>query len=199
VVGLGNPGEAHAATRHNAGFRVLDALRRRHGVALAPSRFRGRFGSGRIEGVAVGLLEPQTFMNDSGEAVAACLAEHTELVASRDCLVVYDDLDLPPGRIRLRARGGAGGHRGLASVIDRLATADLDRLRVGIGRPPDGTDPVQWVLAPLRADEDRALADTCDFAADAVESWLREGIVPTMDRYNRPPAEPVPSSGLGDD
>ena len=164
---------------------MLEVLARRAGIALAQPRYRGHFGAGPVAGFAVGLLEPATFMNASGEAVAACLAAHPELEASRDCLVVYDDLDLPPGRIRLRPRGGAGGHRGLASVLEHLEGADVARLRFGIGRPCAGEDPVEYVLGAFGPAQERLLTTRLEAAADALESWIEHGIERAMDVYNR--------------
>jgi len=184
VVGLGNPGSEYEATRHNAGFRVIERLADRHRIALRrEKRLHGRFGSGRIAGAETGLLEPETWMNRSGRAVVAALDAHP-LDPAQDLLVVYDDLDLPFGRLRLRPGGGAGGHNGLGDVQERLGRNDFPRLRFGIGRPPVGVDPVDYVLAPWAADEAAALDGRLDAACDAVELAFVEGVSRAMNRVN---------------
>ena len=140
VVGLGNPGSRYAGTRHNAGFRVAECFAARHAIALDSRSFGARFGRGRIPTPAggsldVGVLEPQEFMNRSGDAVALALSMLPVEDPSRDLLVTLDDIDLPFGRLRLRAGGGAAGHKGLEHLIERLGRSDLPRLRFGIGRP----------------------------------------------------------------
>jgi PTH1 family peptidyl-tRNA hydrolase len=127
VVGLGNPGPRYVATRHNIGFRILECFGRQQGIALLADRFFGRYGSGRVGDLEVGLLAPQIFMNRSGQAVSAALRAFPELDPAADLLVLYDDLDLPLGRIRLRPAGGVGGHRGMADVADEIATREFPR------------------------------------------------------------------------
>ncbi len=145
IVGLGNPGAEYADTRHNAGFRFLDALAERTGCSLrAESRFSGKTGKALIAGHEVWLLAPQTFMNRSGEAVAGLAHYYKIPVAS--ILVAHDELDLPVGTARLKQGGGAGGHNGLSDVIDKLGSADFLRLRIGIGRPATGEQGLTYVL-----------------------------------------------------
>jgi PTH1 family peptidyl-tRNA hydrolase len=187
IVGLGNPGPRYRGTRHNVGFQVVDCLASRLGIPLEQSRFDGRFGRGRVQGIEVGLLEPQTFMNNSGRAVAAALAGLALQEASTDLLIVYDDADLPLGRLRLRARGGDGGHLGLRDVIASIGTQQLPRLRFGIGRPPGLGDTVAHVLEEFSSSESDALAQALGRASAAVEVFVAEGIVPAMDRFNAPP------------
>lgn len=185
VVGLGNPGAEYAETRHNAGFRIVERLAERHGIALGRERrFHGRYGEGRVRGVAAGILEPLTFMNLSGRAVAAAVSELAIEDLAADLLVAYDDLDLPFGRLRIRPGGGAGGHNGLADVQDRLRRSDFPRLRFGIGRPPPGEDPVAYVLAPFDDAERASLDARLDAAADAAEAVLLEGVARAMNRWN---------------
>ena len=188
IVGLGNPGRRYRGTRHNVGFRVVDRFSSRQGIPLEQSRFEGRFGRGHLQGIEVGLLEPQTFMNDSGRAVAAALDFLPVHEVSCDLLVVYDDADLPLGRLRLRARGGDGGHLGLRDVIASIGTQELPRLRFGIGRPPDSQETVAHVLEEFSNAENDALVQALGRASTAVEAFVVEGIVPTMDRFNAPPA-----------
>jgi PTH1 family peptidyl-tRNA hydrolase len=192
VVGLGNPGPEYEATRHNVGFLVVERLAARHGIALAfDKRLFGRFGRGRIAGVETGVLEPQTFMNRSGRAVRAAIEAHP-LDPASELVVVYDDLDLPFGRLRLRPSGGAGGHNGLTDVAESLGRSDFARLRCGIGRPPAGVDPVDHVLAPFTAEEAASLAPYLERAADAIEAVLAEGVGAAMNRFNRDPS-PAPT------
>lgn len=190
IVGLGNPGRRYRGTRHNAGFRVVDACASRFAIPLEHSRFEGHFGRGRVHGIDVGLLEPQTFMNDSGQAVAAALRHLPAENLSSDLLVAYDDADLPLGRLRLRPRGGDGGHLGLRSVIASLGTQDLPRLRFGIGRSPEVPDTVTYVLQRFTDSESEVLEQSLERASAAVEAFLTEGIVAAMDRFNAPPPPP---------
>jgi len=193
VVGLGNPGPRYAGTRHNAGALVVERLAERHGLALDEHRFEGRFGQGRVAGAPAALLLPETFMNRSGEAVGDAVEGLPVADPGRELLVVYDDLDLPFGRLRLRPAGGSGGHRGMADVMAHLAAMGhgegraFPRLRVGIGRPPAGADPVAWVLAPFAPEERARLPGLLDAGAAAVEAVLREGVHAAMNRVNRPP------------
>lgn len=185
IVGLGNPGPEYAETRHNVGFRVVACLADRHGIALARERkLAAVIGRGRVAGEEVALLEPQTFMNLSGKAVLAALDALPALDPSSDLVVVYDDLDLPFGRLRIRPGGGAGGHNGLGDIQDRLRRNDFPRLRVGIGRPPPGVDPVDHVLAPFDAAERAALGPLLALASDAIEAILRDGVTVAMNRFN---------------
>lgn len=192
VVGLGNPGPEYEATRHNAGFRVVDRLAARRGIELRrEKRLFGRFGIGRVAGAPTALLEPETWMNRSGRAVEAALAAHP-LDPASDLLVVYDDLDLPFGRLRLRPSGGAGGHNGLSDIQECLGRSDFARLRFGIGRPPAGVETVAYVLAPFSEAEAAALGDRLDAACDAIELALAEGVARAMNRVNAATVEVAP-------
>jgi PTH1 family peptidyl-tRNA hydrolase len=186
VVGLGNPGPRYVRTRHNVGFRVLDALAARAHAEPAAERFAGRYAECELAGERVGLLAPETFMNRSGEAVAQALSVLPVADPARDLLVVFDDADLPVGRLRLRARGSSGGHNGLADVLERLASEAVPRLRFGIGRPALPRDTVDFVLEPFSADEEALLRQALPRAADAVACFVREGIGPAMNRFNGP-------------
>jgi PTH1 family peptidyl-tRNA hydrolase len=172
------------------GFRVVECFASRLGIPLEQVRFDGRFGRRRVQGIDVGLLEPQTFMNCSGEAVAAALRFLPVDDVSRDLLIVHDDVDLPLGRLRLRAQGGDGGHLGLRDVIARVGTRELPRLRFGVGRPPDLVDTVSHVLQEFSSSESEALAEALDRASAAVETFVMEGIAAAMDRHNAVPANP---------
>jgi len=185
VVGLGNPGKRYEATRHNLGFMVVDKLASRWNVGRFAERFRGWFGTTQVRGVAVGLLKPATFVNRSGEAVLQAMQFYK--LEMSDLLVVTDDMDLPPGRIRIRPKGSAGGHKGLADIIGRLGSDQFARLRIGIGKPTDG-DAVEFVLSRFLPEEVPAIERAIERAADAVECWITEGLDAAMNRYNRPEA-----------
>lgn len=187
VVGLGNPGPDYERTRHNVGFRIVERVAARHRIALRhEKRLHGIFGAGRIAGAETALLEPLTYMNLSGRAVLAALDSHP-IDPRADLLVVYDDLDLPFGRLRLRPSGGAGGHNGIGDITDQLGHNEFARLRFGIGRPPAGEDPIAHVLAPFAAEEEVALPARLDAATDAIELAIAEGVARAMNRVNAPP------------
>lgn len=193
VVGLGNPGPGYAGTRHNVGFRVVERFAACRSIALDQERFDCRFGTGRIERGGLGplevtVLEPLTWMNRSGSAVARALRGLAIEDVSSDLLVVFDDVDLPTGRLRLRPRGGSGGHRGLADVIATLGGSDFARLRFGVGRPEGLVDTADWVLAPFSSEEEETVRRSVEAAAEAVEVALLQGIAPAMDRFNPDPA-----------
>ncbi len=183
VAGLGNPGPAYEGTPHNIGYRVVEELARRHGVPRAKRGFDGRVAEGSIRGRSVLLLQPTTFMNDSGRSVAAALRA-TKLPLA-DLLVVHDHIDLPFGRLRLMEGGGSGGHNGLKSITGLIGPGYC-RLRVGVDRPPS-TDPdvvAEFVLSPFR--ESRAEVDALTAsAADAVELWLDAGLEEAAGAVNR--------------
>jgi PTH1 family peptidyl-tRNA hydrolase len=187
VVGLGNPGPRYARTRHNAGVRVAERLRARWRLPAPDPRFDGRFARGRVEalgGLDVGVLEPETWMNESGRSVADALRRLPVESPAADLLVVLDDADLPFGRLRLRGSGSDGGHNGLADVLERLGTRDVPRLRFGIGRPAVAMDTAAYVLGSFSPEEEAALPAHLDRAADAVECFLRDGLATAMNRFN---------------
>jgi peptidyl-tRNA hydrolase, PTH1 family len=194
VVGLGNPGDEYALHRHNIGFRVVDALARAHGLGFSRVKAaRARVAEGRIGGRPVLMAKPQTFMNLSGQTVARLSRTHS--IPPESILVVYDDLDLPLGRLRLRPDGGSGGHKGMRSIIESLGTQSFPRLRVGIDRPPGRMDPADYVLRPFDDEQKALLAGVVERAVAAVELWLAVGIVAAMDEFNRPVLEPEIGSG----
>lgn len=191
VVGLGNPGPQYTETRHNVGFRVAERFAERCSIALDEERFDGRFGIGAIAsgdggGIAVAVLEPLNFMNRSGAAVVRAV-RGLPIEEAGDLLVVFDDVDLPTGRLRLRPEGGSGGHRGLADVIEALGRSDFPRLRFGVGRPAGPIDTAEWVLAPFSAEESGHVQRRVEVAVDAIETSLREGVVAAMNRFNADP------------
>lgn len=189
LVGLGNPGPEYASTRHNVGFWVIDHVSRATGIKVGRRGFSSLWGQGRIDGVPVVLCKPQTYMNLSGRAVAP-LASRLRLPPEAVWLI-YDDLDLPPGRLRLRVGGGAGGHRGVRSVIDALGSQGFGRIRVGIGRPPHGGDPARYVLeSPYGAERD-ILMDAAERAAQAALTVVRAGAEAAMNRFNTTTSDPT--------
>jgi PTH1 family peptidyl-tRNA hydrolase len=189
VVGLGNPGKRYARTRHNVGWRVAERFADDCGLRIERDAHGGRFGQGTLRcgdrALEVGVLEPQDFMNLSGDAVTEALAELPTLDVRSDLLVVFDDVDLPFGRLRLRPGGGAGGHRGLTHVIERLGRNDFPRLRFGVGRGPAGTDTAAWVLESFSPDEEAALPALVARASQALTSALCDGIGAAMNAWNR--------------
>ncbi len=193
IVGLGNPGPKYAPTRHNLGFMVVDAYARRVGAERGRKKFRSELRQVNVGGTRVLLLKPQTYMNLSGHAVRDLV--HFHRLVPRDeakpdltdqLLVIYDDLDLPTGRLRYRQRGSAGGHRGVASIIQELNCERFSRLKVGIGRD-ERHEAADYVLESLSQDEKTALADIAEIAAESVETWVAEGVAACANRYNAPP------------
>lgn len=183
IVGLGNPGPKYAATRHNVGFMAVDELARRHGLRFSTKQADAEIARGEIEGTRVILARPQTYMNDSGRAVGA-LARFYKLPADR-VVIVYDELDLPVGTLRMREKGSHNGHNGLKSVIQHLGTQGFPRLRIGIDRPAI-TDhkQIDWVLGRFTKDEQAVMDLTIPRAAEAVESIITLGIERAMNKYN---------------
>lgn len=188
VVGLGNPGARYRGTRHNIGFDVLDELAHRAGVAFAASRWEAL--EARLRDVPDGawLLKPLTFMNLSGQAVAAAARYYR--VDPADLLILADDVNLPLGRLRARARGSAGGHNGLSSIIEVLGTDGFPRLRIGVGRGDPRRDLADHVLARFEPGEQPAVETMTARAADAASLFLTEGIAAVMNRFNATAAEP---------
>lgn len=190
VVGLGNPGPTYAATRHNIGFRCLAELAARHGLRFGRSRFQAELATGSIAGQSTVLACPQTYMNESGRAVAELCRYYS--IADDELLIVLDDLDLPFGQLRLRPTGSSGGHRGLESIIQHRRERRIPRLRIGIGRPPESLAVERYVLLPFLPAEQTQLPLILATAAAALECWLSEGLTATMTRYNgwAPPSGP---------
>ena len=182
IIGLGNPGRKYARNRHNIGFMALDRLARRHGLAFTRQKGKAKITNGAIGGQRVILAKPQTYMNLSGQSVAA-LAKFFKIPAEQ-IMVIHDDLDLAPASLRLRPGGSSGGHRGLKSIIENLGSQDFARTRIGIGRPTHG-DPVDYVLKNFTADEWIDMDRTLDRAIEAIEHWLAHGIDSTMNIFNQ--------------
>ena len=190
IIGLGNPGKAYAHNRHNIGFRCINYLARLHSIPVKKHQCRSQVGTGKIAGVEVLLAKPKTFVNLSGEAVERLMRKYN--IAIEDLLVIYDDLDLPLGKLRLRAGGSAGGHKGINSIISALGNEDFPRIKVGIGRPTteDGTAItdedviVGYVLSDFTPKEEAAIKPAIDAVAEAIHCILTEGIVAAMNKFN---------------
>jgi PTH1 family peptidyl-tRNA hydrolase len=183
LCGLGNPGNEYANTRHNVGFQVVDRLAQAFGIALQQRKFRAGWGTGTVEGRKIFIVKPLTFMNRSGEVVVEVLKYFG--IAANQMLVIHDDLDLPVGRIRLVLKGGAGGHRGVSSIIQHLGHQDFPRLKLGIGRPAHGETVESYVLRPPYPEETLAFNDMVERGFEAVQTVMSTGLVTAMNRFNR--------------
>jgi PTH1 family peptidyl-tRNA hydrolase len=189
IVGLGNPGSKYQATRHNVGFRIVQTLCDRHSGEWHDDRsLDAKISFVEIAGEVCLLVEPQTFMNRSGATLLAVLERWPELHPETDLLIVYDDLDLPTGRIRLRPRGGGGGHRGIGDILLELDTKEIPRLRFGVGHPGSARQVIDWVLEPFAAEEESTvLPGALARAADAIEMTIQQGVTPAMGQFNSNP------------
>jgi PTH1 family peptidyl-tRNA hydrolase len=183
VVGLGNPGRNYRWTRHNMGFLLVEQLAERHGIQLSRRGLHSLYGRGKIGDEEVVLAKPQTYMNLSGEAVTRLL--HFFKILPEDLIILHDDLDLPPGKVRIRRRGGHGGHRGVKSIIERLGREDFLRVKIGIGRPTHlEEDPTDFVLDPLSKAEKEAFGQQIEKNVEVVELLLRVGPEAAMNRFH---------------
>jgi peptidyl-tRNA hydrolase, PTH1 family len=186
VVGLGNPGRGYASSRHNVGFRCVDEFARLSRISFSRRQGQALLAGGQVEGVPVLVAKPQTYMNLSGQSVAHLV--HYYKVPDQDLLLVYDDLDLPVGKIRIRPGGGTGGHHGMQSIVTLLGRQDFPRLRVGIGRPaPGSTDQsaiAGFVLGEFSPAERTLMEQVYRRAAEAIHTFVVEGLQAAMNRYN---------------
>jgi PTH1 family peptidyl-tRNA hydrolase len=184
IVGLGNPGIEYQFTLHNLGFLVVDRIAEQQGASIVNRRGRALTGKAQIAGIEVLLAKPETYMNLSGVS-ARSLVEELELEPASDLIVVYDDLDLPFGDIRVRKSGGAGGHHGMESIIGALGAQNFSRIRLGISPGRKVEDGAQYVLSPIKKSQYEAVNQALDAAAEAVKVILTEGIAAAMNRFNR--------------
>ena len=182
VVGLGNPGKQYAKTRHNVGFWCVERLAKDSSIAFSRRYRHAVVGEGTVAGRAVAVAKPRTFVNDSGRAITSLLGRYRASAA--DLLVVYDDMSLSPGQLRVRPRGSSGGHNGIKSIIGAIGTQEFARVRVGIGHPPAGLDDVQYVLGRMPPEERREVNGAVERAAQAIVCVLNEGVEAAMNRFN---------------
>lgn len=187
IIGLGNPGRHYVNNRHNVGFKCIDFVAREHGISVTQRGAHSKLGTGEIAGIKIVLAKPQTFMNLSGEAVSALVRRYK--LSSKDILIIYDDLDLPLGKIRIREKGSSGGHNGLKSIISCLGTQDFPRIRVGIAPSEDDNtttkvDAIEHVLSDFTEEEKAVMHEVYPKVAAAIECVLSEGTTTAMNKYN---------------
>jgi PTH1 family peptidyl-tRNA hydrolase len=189
IIGLGNPGRDYVNNRHNVGFKCVDLFAREHGISLTQRGARSKLGTGEVANTRIVVAKPQTFMNLSGEAVSALVRRYR--ISPQDILVIYDDLDLPLGKIRIREKGSSGGHNGLKSIISRLGSQDFPRIRVGIASAEDRNsistlkvDAIEHVLSDFTDAEKTVMREVYPRVAAAIEFILTEGIAAAMNKFN---------------
>ena len=184
IIGLGNPGIEYQFTPHNLGFLTIDRIANGLGIEVRNRQCRALTARATIAGEAAVLAKPETFMNLSGLSVRELVAEH-QVDVSRDLIVVYDELDLPLGAIRIRQRGSSAGHNGMGSILGALGTDEFLRIRLGVSPERKVTDGVKFVLTPFRKAQEKAVAESIDLGAQAVEVILKDGAAAAMNRFNR--------------
>ena len=188
IVGLGNPGPEYDRTRHNMGFKVIDKLSAKYSIEVNHSKFKGMYGTGLINGEKIILFKPYTYMNLSGEAVEQIAAFYK--VDLEDLIVIYDDIDIAPGLIRIRKSGSAGSHNGMKSVTQMMGSSAFPRVRVGTGKPDNTDHLIEYVIGAIDEDEKPLLEEGIQKAADAVSMIIEENIDLAMNRFNiRPEKE----------
>ncbi|MDL4840473.1 aminoacyl-tRNA hydrolase [Aquibacillus rhizosphaerae] len=183
IVGLGNPGKKYEKTRHNVGFMIIEEIAKRNNVKLNKKKYNGKFVVETIGQEKVVLLEPQTYMNLSGESVRPLMDFYN--ISAEDVVVIYDDLDLPPGKIRLRQKGGHGGHNGIRSMIEHLGTKEFKRIRVGIGRPTIPMPVSDYVLGRFSSEDQDSINESIIRAAEACETWFSKPFQEVMNDFNQ--------------
>lgn len=183
IAGLGNPGREYAGTRHNIGFSVIEQLADQYNISMTEKKHKAAYGRGRIEGEKVILLEPQTYMNLSGESILDAV-QYYKLDPEQDLLVIYDDIDLEAGRLRIRAKGSAGGHNGVKNIIANLGTQIFPRIRVGVGAKPKGWDLVDHVLGRFSREELSLIEEGKKAACQAVGIIIGQGVEAAMNQMN---------------
>ena len=182
IVGLGNPEPEYSRTRHNMGFDVINILAKKNNIELNRSTFNAIYGTGVIENAKVILIKPQTYMNTSGEAVIEFVKFYK--VDLKSIIVIYDDMDTEVGKVRIRAKGGAGSHNGMKSIVKELNSEEFSRIRVGIGKPTNDFDRINYVIGNINQEEYLRLTDGEKLGAEAVEYWIKNGIDNTMNKFN---------------
>ncbi len=184
IAGLGNPGRKYEATRHNMGFDAVDVLIDRHQIPGFGVKFDAMYGKGRIGAERVVLLKPLLYMNLSGAPIRA-MCDYFKIDPEEELIVLYDDIDLSPGQIRIRKKGSAGGHNGMKDIIRHLGTQNFMRVKIGVGEKPGGWDLADYVLSRFAKEERKAVDEAIEWAADAVEIILKDGADAAMNQYNR--------------
>lgn len=182
VVGLGNPGNEYASTKHNLGFLVVDEIGRRAGIDLTKKKFYGLYGEGTFNSDKLILLKPETYMNRSGESVSSAVGFYH--IPLDKIIVVHDELDLPAGTVRIKSGGGSAGHKGIASIIERLGEGDFIRIRIGIGKPGEKSGTVSHVLSKFSKEEAEIVKESVSRAADAALEVIENGLQKAMNKYN---------------
>ena len=183
IAGLGNPGKQYATSRHNIGFLVINRLAKANGIELKGRKFKSRLGKGEVEGQSVILAKPQTFMNLSGEAVSA-ITKYYKIIP-QDIIIVHDDLDIPFGSLKIKTKGGSGGHRGLDSIIALLHDDRFLRVRIGIGKPPNEVDEADFVLSPFNDSESEELETVIDQANNCLGMLITHDPEFAMNKFHR--------------
>jgi peptidyl-tRNA hydrolase, PTH1 family len=182
IVGLGNPGKQYEKTRHNVGFDTIDELSIQLNINLDQLKFKGLLGIGFVGTEKVLLLKPLTYMNLSGESIRAVMDFYD--IDVKDLVVIYDDLDIPVGKMRLRQKGSAGGHNGIKSTIAHLGTQEFNRIRIGVDRPQNGMSVSNYVLSKFTPEEQPIIQEVIKKSADACQSWLKQPFLQVMNEYN---------------
>ncbi|WP_044915069.1 aminoacyl-tRNA hydrolase [Butyrivibrio sp. WCE2006] len=183
IAGLGNPEKRYNATRHNVGFGVIDVLSEKYDIDLTEMKFKGMYGKGRIGSEKVILLKPLTYMNLSGESIRP-VADYFKIDTKSELIVISDDIDLDPGRIRVRPGGSAGGHNGLKNIIAQLGHDEFSRVRVGVGKKPPRIDLADWVLGHFDKEDTAYVMEAMEHAADAVKTIMEEDVNAAMNKWN---------------
>lgn len=182
IIGLGNPEEEYSKTRHNMGFDTINNIAEKYNINVSRRQFDGLYGKGIIEGESVVLIKPQTYMNLSGKSVKQFVDFYK--VDIENIIVIYDDMDIDIGNVKLRKKGGAGGHNGMKSVIQEIASDNFSRVRVGIGKPKYKTDVINYVIGPIPEEEYIELSKSTSNAAQAVIEIIKSGIDNAMNKFN---------------
>ena len=182
IVGLGNPENEYAHTRHNMGFNTINKISQQYNIEVKQNKFQALYGSGMIEKEKVILLKPQTYMNLSGNSVKEVVDFYK--IEKEKILVIYDDMDIEPGKIKIRKKGSAGGHNGMKSIIQMIGTEEFPRIRVGIGRPIRKDDEINYVIGAIPEEDLKRLDEGIEKAQKAVEEILRNGVDSAMNKYN---------------
>ena len=183
IVGLGNPTKQYEKTRHNIGFDVMDALADKYNISISENKHKALCGKGVIEGMKVVLAKPQTYMNLSGESVRE-LVDYYKIDPESELIVIYDDINLAPGRLRIREKGSAGGHNGIKNIISHLGTQVFPRIRIGVGEKPKGWDLADYVLGRFAKDEEPVIREALDNAAEACGIIVDDEIRTAMNKFN---------------